>query len=224
MTYRNKSSHRNATHRLARLSFALLGLAAAPLVLAASMPPADSHWRLSNIANMPSIDPSITDLMVDADGNLSGIAGCNRYRQTRQADGYGEIAMTRKLCSDEKMRQEKAFLDALRHTTDWQTDEERLLLKDEEGRTLAMMLEPIVPTYHFDCQGERVVFDAIRRGEIRLTHADTTVMMSKTESASGSRYRDESGEIVFWGKGTQGRFTRDGETRECRQVPAPAND
>ena len=210
--------------RLSRLIVALLGLTASPLLFAAPMPPADSHWRLSNIATLPTIDPSLTDLMVDADGNLSGVAGCNDYRQPRENGGYGEIALTRKLCSDEKMRQEKAFLQALRHTDEWQVDEERLLLKDDSGRTLAMMLEPIIPTYHFDCQGERVVFDVIRRGDIRLTHGETTVMMSKTESASGSRYEDESGEIVFWGKGTQGRFTRDDQTWECRQVPAPTDD
>ena len=209
---------------LPRLIVALLSLTAAPLLFAASTPPADSHWRLSNIATLPTIDPSITDLMVDADGNLSGVAGCNHYRQPHGNGGYGEIAVTRKLCSDEKMRQEKAFLDVLRQTDDWQMDEERLLLKDASGRTLAMMLEPIIPTYHFDCQGERVVFDVIRRGDIRLTHADTTVMMSKTESASGSRYEGESGEIVFWGKGTQGRFTRDGKTLQCQQVPAPTGD
>ena len=209
---------------LPRLVVALLGLAAAPLLLAASTPPADSHWRLSNIATLPTIDPSITDLMVDEDGNLSGVAGCNHYHQARRDDGYGEIAVTRKLCSDEKMRQEKAFLDVLRQTEDWQMDEERLLLKDGSGRTLAMMLEPIIPTYHFDCQGERVAFDVIRRGDIRLTHNDTTVMMSKTESASGSRYEDESGEIVFWGKGTQGRFTRDDRTWQCRQVPGPVDE
>ena len=212
------------TPLLPRLVVALLGLTAAPLLLAAPLPPADSHWRLSNIATLPTIDPSITDLVVDADYNLSGVAGCNHFRRAYQGDGYGQIAVTRKLCSDEKMRQEKAFLDILRQTTEWQTDEERLLLKDASGRTLAMMLEPIIPTYHFDCQGERVVFDVIRRGEIQLTHDGTTVMMSKTESASGSRYEDDSGEIVFWGKGSQGRFTRDGRSRDCQQVPAPADD
>jgi len=198
----------------------VLGLAFAASAAAAPMPPTDSHWRLANIATLPTIDPSITDLVVDSDGNLSGVAGCNHYRQARKGDGYGEIAVTRKACSDEKMRQEKAFLDVLRHTQEWQMDDERLLLKDGSGRTLAMMLEPIVPTYHFDCQGERVVFDAIRRGEMRLTHDDTTVMMKQTESASGSRYEDESGDIVFWGKGTEGRFTRGERSWECRQVPA----
>lgn len=209
---------------LPRLAVALFGLVAAPLLLAAPTPPADSHWRLSNIATLPTIDPSLTDLMVDADGNLSGVAGCNHYRQTRQDDGYGEITTTREQCSDEKMRQEKAFLNALRHTEEWQMDGERLLLKDGSGRTLAMMLEPIIPTYHFDCQGERVVFDVIRRGEIRLTHDGTTVMMSRTESDSGSRYENETGDIIFSGKGTKGRFIRDETSLDCRQVPGPLED
>ncbi|MCL7744215.1 META domain-containing protein [Guyparkeria hydrothermalis] len=209
---------------LPRLAIALLGLAAAPLLFAASTPPADSHWRLSNIATLPTIDPSLTDLMVDAEGNLSGVAGCNHYRQARQEDGYGEISTTRKQCSAEKMRQEKAFLNALRQTEEWQMDGERLLLKDGSSRTLAMMLEPIIPTYHFDCQGERVVFDVIRRGEIHLTHGDTTVMMTRTDSASGSHYEDESGQIIFSGKGTKGQFTRDETTLDCRQIPGPIED
>lgn len=208
---------------LPRLLVALLGLTAAPLLFAAGTPPADSHWRLSNIATLPTIDPSLTDLMVDEQGNLSGLAGCNHYRQARRGDDYGKIVVTRKQCSDEKMRQEKAFLSALRHTQDWQMDGERLLLKDGNDRTLAMMLEPIIPTYHFDCQGEPIVFDVIRRGEIRLTHDGSTVMMNKTESDSGSRYEGVNGDIVFWGKGTQGRFTRDGTTKECRQVPGPVD-
>lgn len=209
---------------LPRLAAGLIGLVVAPLLLAAPTPPADSHWRLGTIATLPTIDPSLTDLVVDSDANLSGVAACNHYRRPRTDDGYGEVAVTRKSCASDRMRQEKAFLKALEHTTDWQVDGERLMLKDAQDRTLAVMLKPIVRTYRFDCQGESVVFDVIRRGRIRLTHGDTTMLMTRTESASGSRYEDDSGETVFWGRGTEGRFTRDGETLDCRQVPPPTDD
>lgn len=201
-----------------------VGLAAgllAPLAHAASTPPADTHWRLANVAGLESIDPSITDLVVDAEGNLSGVAGCNQYRRPLNDDGYGAIAVTRKSCSQLQMEQEAAFLQALEHTRAWDTDGERLLLRDAQGRTLAMMLEPITRTYHFDCQGQAVVFDVIRRGQIRLNVDGETVLMKREKSASGSRYSDENGEMTFWGKGTDGRFTRDGKTRECQQVPPP---
>ncbi len=203
------------------LAFSLAAGLFAPLAHAAPNPPTDTHWRLANVAGLDSIDPSITDLVVDAEGNLSGVAGCNQYRRPLSDDGYGEIAVTRKSCSDSQMKQEEAFLRALENTREWDTDGERLLLRDAEGRTLAMMLEPITRSYHFDCQGQSVVFDVIRRGQIRLSVDGETVLMQRVESASGSRYRDESGEMTFWGKGTEGRFTRDGETRECQQVPPP---
>ncbi|WP_410473953.1 META domain-containing protein [Guyparkeria sp. TX1] len=203
------------------LAFGLAAVLLAPMAQAAPTPPSDTHWRLANVAGLDSIDPSITDLVVDTEGNISGVAGCNQYQRPLSDDGYGEIAVTRKSCSDSQMEQEAAFLQALEHTREWDTDGERLLLRNAQGRTLAMMLEPITRTYHFDCQGQSVVFDVIRRGQIRLSVDDETVLMQREESASGSRYRDEDGEMTFWGKGTEGRFTRDGETRECQQVPPP---
>jgi len=170
---------------LSRLVGAIAALAFSSLALAAPTPPTGSHWRLSNIATLSTIDPTLTDLLVDSEGNLSGVAGCNRYRQPLTDEGYGEIAVTRKACPEERMRQEEAFLDMLRQTADWQVDDEgRLQLKDEAGAVLAVMLEPIVPSYHFDCGGKRVSFDVIRRGEILLTHGEATVMLSKTRSAS----------------------------------------
>lgn len=217
-------SIRPATTAAIRLLTAALAMTFAPLVLAVSTPPTDSHWRLANIASLTSIDPSLTDLMVDAEGNISGMAGCNQYHRSLGDDGYSPIAVTRKACPDEIMTQEQAFLAALELTTSWRVDNDRLLLQGAGGQTLAVMLEPIIPTYHFDCQGEPVVFDVIRRGQIRLTHQGQTVMMERTQTASDTRYVDESGDVVFWGKGPQGWFTRDGETRECQQVPPPAQD
>lgn len=194
---------------------------ASPATLAADTPPADSHWRLANIATLESIDPTITDLVVDAEGNLSGLAGCNTFRRPLGPDGYQETAVTRKTCSEGKMKQEAAFLEVLRHTTDWQQDGKRLLLKGPDGRNLAVMLEPITRSYHFDCGGETIAFDVLRRGQIRLSHDDQTVLMHKIPSDSGSRYENEDGSILFWGKGQQGTFEVDGDKRDCRQVPDP---
>ena len=203
------------------LAFGLLAGLLVPSAQAAPTPPTDTHWRLANVAGLESIDPSITDLVVDSEGNLSGVAGCNQYRRPLGDDGYGEIALTRKSCGESAMAQEAAFVQALEHTRAWDTDGERLLLRDAQGRTLAMMLEPITRTYHFDCQGQSVVFDVIRRDQIRFSVDGETVLMQRQQSASGSRYQDENGEMTFWGKGTEGRLTRDGETRECQQVPPP---
>ncbi|MFN2381345.1 MAG: META domain-containing protein [Guyparkeria sp.] len=211
----------SSTRTICALALGLSAALATPMTLASATPPTDTHWRLANVAGLERIDPTITDLVVDAEGNLSGVAGCNQYRRPLDDDGYGAIAVTRKSCPEAKMQQEAAFLQALEHTREWDADGERLLLRDAQGRTLALMLEPITRTYHFDCQGKSVVFDVIRRGQIRLSVDGETVLMDQVESASGSRYRDEDGDMTFWGKGSEGRFTRDGDTRECQQVPPP---
>jgi len=201
---------------------ALLALGLAPITLfAAPQPPADSQWRLASIATLDTLDPRLTTLVVDGDGNLSGMAGCNNYRRDWQGDGYAEIAVTRKMCADDRMRQETAFLDVLRQTTDWKTGDRRLVLRDAEGTRLAMMLEPITRRYHFVCGEETIRFDVVGDERIRLTHADGTLDLKRVPSASGSRYESEDGKTVFWGKGTQGRFEVNQETRECRQVPNP---
>ncbi|MFP4639545.1 MAG: META domain-containing protein [Guyparkeria sp.] len=212
-----------ATRKIRHLAGAGILLASlTPLALsAADRPPVDSQWRLANIVSLQNIDPTLTDLVVDADGNIGGVAACNDYRRDWDGDEYGDIAVTRKTCGEERMEQEEAFLEAVRKTVDWQVDGERLLLKDADGRNLAVMLEPITRSYHFDCEGKEISFDVIRRGQIRLFHDDQDVLMSRTESASGSRYESEDGNVVFWGKGQEGTFEVDGEKRDCRQVPNP---
>ncbi|WP_372591915.1 META domain-containing protein [Guyparkeria sp.] len=201
---------------------ALLATTLTPLSLsAADRPPIDSQWRLANIVTLQNIDPTLTDLVVDADGNLSGVAGCNTYRRSWNEDGYGEIAVTHKMCGEARMQQEEAFLEVLENTVDWQIDGERLYLKGPDGRNLAMMLEPITRSYHFDCEGKTIAFDVLRRGQIRLFHDSESVLMTRTESASGSRYESQDGDVVFWGKGQEGTFEADGEKRDCRQVPNP---
>jgi len=201
---------------------ALLAMTLAPMTtLAAEQPPTDSQWRLADITALDTIDPSLTHLVVDAEGNLGGNAGCNTFRRQWQDDGYAEIAVTRKMCDEDRMRQETAFLEALRQTADWTVDGRTLLLRNAEGQRLAMMLEPITRRYHFVCGEETIRFDVVGKDRIRLTHAGGTVDLNRTRAASGSRYESEDGETVFWGKGTQGRFEVGDSTRECRQIPNP---
>jgi heat shock protein HslJ len=209
--------------RLTRFAIGLGALLAlTPLTLpAAPQPPADSRWVLTDIASLDSIDPSITRIEVDAEGNISGTAGCNRLHATRDKNRYSEIGVTRKHCEEYRMRQEEAFLAALRETADWEMDEGRLILRDRKGERLAVMDEPLRRRYHFVCGKETIRFEVIAPDRIRLTHAGGTLVLEQTRSASGTRYASDDGRVVFWGKGTQGRFEVDGETRECRQIPNP---
>jgi len=213
-----RREHRRITRHLVLAGL----LALAPLsVSAADRPPADSQWRLATLPGVGTIDPSQTRLRVDAQGNLSGKAGCNTFRQDFSESGYGEIALTRKTCPEANMRQEEAFVEALRRVEDWQVEDRRLTLRDAQGERLAVLIEPATRRYHFVCGEETIRFEALDRETIRLTHAGGTLDLSRVRAASGARYESEDGQVVFWGKGTTGRFEVDGSARDCEQIPAP---
>lgn len=218
-----QSMNDNTPRRFTRLAIGLGALLAlTPMTLpAAEHPPADSRWVLTDIASLDTIDPSITRLEVDGEANIGGTAGCNRYRATWDGNRYSDIGLTRKSCDEYRMRQEEAFLAALRVTVDWEMDDGRLILRDREGKRLAVMNEPLTRRYHFVCGEETIRFEVIAPERIRLTHAGGTLILEQTRSASGARYASDDDRVVFWGKGTQGRFEVDGESRECRQIPNP---
>lgn len=81
-----------------------------------------SNWILVSLNGVePLADNEIT-LRFDADGQVSGSSGCNRYFGGYRQPGdnrleIGPLAGTRKFCQGEPGQQEKRYLDALQATT-----------------------------------------------------------------------------------------------------------
>ncbi len=98
-------------------------------------------WRVEDLNGGGVIDDSQTSIEFNAEGRVSGIAGCNRYSAdytTREGTlSFGEAAVTRRACAPAVGDQEKKFLELFgaidRYTFD---GDGSLLLKTADGRTI----------------------------------------------------------------------------------------
>jgi heat shock protein HslJ len=116
---------------------------------ASVLPLAGSAWRASGIdmgrgAMASVVQGTEVTLAFDAEGRVSGGAGCNRYSARYVADGSAlrieEPALTRMACLQPGvMEQERAFLAALRSVATARVDGERLELRRADG-SLAVSL------------------------------------------------------------------------------------
>lgn len=116
----------------------------------ASVPPlAGTAWRASGIdtgrgAVAEVVQGTEVTLAFDAEGRVSGVAGCNRYSARYVADGNAlrieEPALTRMACLQPGvMEQERAFVAALRSVASAKVDGQRLELRRADG-SLALSL------------------------------------------------------------------------------------
>jgi heat shock protein HslJ len=82
---------------------------------------------------------------VEAEGEISGLAGCNRYRgRAIIGDGtlsVGPLALTRMLCPPALMALESAFVAGLEGASGWRRDGDTLELSGEEG-VLRLVFRP----------------------------------------------------------------------------------
>lgn len=104
---------------------------------ATANPLAETAWVLTSIDGAPVPADPVVRLEFSA-GEASGSAGCNFFSGSYQTEGstlrLREIAQSAMLCEDEAlMRQESAFLDALRATDTYALQSESLELRDSSG-------------------------------------------------------------------------------------------
>lgn len=95
-------------------------------------------WVLVAMDEGPiALEPGPT-LRVGTEGELSGSAGCNRYRAPAiLGDGtisVGPLALTRMLCPAPQMALETAFVAALEDVQRWRREGDTLELTGDEGR------------------------------------------------------------------------------------------
>ncbi|GFE71961.1 META domain-containing protein [Chroococcus sp. FPU101] len=97
----------------------LLIVVANGIVVLAEQPPLQgTPWKLQSWSDVPSLVPDIPVTITFEQSNLSGSAGCNRYRTAYETKKQNltikpEIASTFKACPEDIMRQEALFLSIL---------------------------------------------------------------------------------------------------------------
>ncbi len=91
-----------------------------------------------------SSDQQARTIHFQADGKVTGFAGCNNFFgsfvATDKTLEIGPLGTTRKACSEPVMQQETAFLAAIESTTAYYIDGSTLTLGDGERTTLQLRL------------------------------------------------------------------------------------
>lgn len=102
--------------------------------------PLQGEWRLVRLWEH---DAAAQTLQVEADGTVSGHAGCNRFRTRLVTDGPGQLrfepaAATKMACLEPgRMESETAFLRMLGEVRAYRVDGTRLVLVDGAGLVVA---------------------------------------------------------------------------------------
>ena len=102
-----------------------------------------TSWRLSSYVAAGTTTTIPSGVVVDATfqgGKVSGSAGCNAYSGTYTIDGaklaIGQLAMTQKLCAQDVMNIESAYVAALGSVATYTATADTLTLFDSSGKTL----------------------------------------------------------------------------------------
>lgn len=104
-------------------------------------------WRPTHLGEMPLPDDTRMRLQFDADGQLSGDGGCNRFSGGFQLDGekltIGPVAATRMACPEPIQSFEFSYYEALQAAQSVQLQDDRLVLRDNHGQPLVRFIAEV---------------------------------------------------------------------------------
>ena len=98
-------------------------------------------WVLTEMAGQPLAADTVITTIFNADGSVSGSAGCNRYNGKFTLSGNSisfsvNIAMSMMMCEQSIMDQESAYINSLGEVRTMSIFNNRLSLKDVNGKSL----------------------------------------------------------------------------------------
>lgn len=129
--------------RVGTTIMAIAALLAGGAALACGL--AGSEWRPAQIGETAAPENTAIFVRFEADGRLTGHAGCNRffgsYELTGDRIAIGPLGATRMACPGAVMDLEMAFLEALETADGFVRDGTRLVLADEQGNTRATLIQ-----------------------------------------------------------------------------------
>ncbi|WP_051241508.1 META domain-containing protein [Stappia stellulata] len=186
--------------------------------------PVDDVWRLVELDGKAANAGEGISLMIGDDGTASGHAGCNRFTSRAILEGstlsFETVAMTRMMCAEPQMQQERRFQETLAEVARWDMAGRALIFLDREGNE-RLRFEPLLTeirfelalpagtqvetaTINYNCEDRQLQVDYINAGPVSLAilnMADETVVAAAVVSASGARYA--GGEYVWWTRGAR---------------------
>ncbi len=113
-----------------------------PPALPAATPILDITWRADSIGGQPVASGVNSTLSISGDMRAGGRGGCNSWFAQAEINGevlaFSAVAATRMACAEDAANaQETSFFAALGATRFWRLLDEKLLLVDATGLTLA---------------------------------------------------------------------------------------
>lgn len=132
-------------------SFAPTALTALLFAGAAASGSTDTHplegsaWNLTMLEGAEASQDVTTTLTFGQEDDIGGNGGCNvfggsvDFAQSGAIDIF-DVFSTLMACEDSRMRQERAFFDALESATRFTLENETLTLADETGTVLAVFV------------------------------------------------------------------------------------
>ncbi|MEO1190694.1 MAG: META domain-containing protein [Pseudomonadota bacterium] len=99
------------------------------------------RWLAEDLQQRGVIDNLQSTLEINAEGQASGSAGCNRFTGALEVTGgaldFGPLAVTRMACLPSVNDQEARFLEALDAARSYRLEQGLLYLDDEAGTAVA---------------------------------------------------------------------------------------
>jgi heat shock protein HslJ len=116
------------------------GQSGAPAATTATVPLESTYWKLTELGGMPAVggaNANEASLVLNAEGKkLTGSTGCNRivgsYKLNKNSLHFKSAGVTKMACPDALMKQEEAFVEILKQTTNYRVVGETLELRDKE--------------------------------------------------------------------------------------------
>ena len=103
-----------------------------------------AEWVATRIQDVAAPAKGAPTLRINAEGRVSGFAGCNRLSGTARIDGtgiaFGPLATTRMACAGPSMELEAGYLKALGAVTRFDVTNAKLVLLDANDRPLLMFV------------------------------------------------------------------------------------
>ncbi len=108
-----------------------------------------TNWEVLAFNNgqeaVVSVDGTTMSMVFDPDGTVSGNSGCNtfvgNYKRGTDTLEFGDLAQTAMACDDGIMKQEQAFLAALKQSKTYELGKGTLDLRGEDGALMVMLRE-----------------------------------------------------------------------------------
>lgn len=150
----------------------------------------DTEWQLVSVGGNDAIPGLLVSMKFNEDNQLNGIGGCNRFMGSWKHSGSNEMALsaggsTMMACSEDIMKQEQAFFQALEDTARYKIADNRLNLYGADNATIATF-DRLVPSELTRTKWEVIAINTGQESVISIDGTTMTAVFDPDGTVSGN--------------------------------------